>query len=159
ARTVEVIGDIGRDELMRFRIGHDGLTDRPDGPGTSAIAVIGDDDVRQLATDGSIGSALGAARARGAATGAIVLGSRQRIEDARAQLIAIDPACAIAPLAVPASGLLLDGVTRLALKMLLNASSTATMVRMGRVMGNFMIWVSPTNMKLIDRATRYVQKL
>jgi len=26
-------------------------------------------------------------------------------------------------------------------------------------MGNFMIWVVPSNLKLIDRATRYVQKL
>jgi hypothetical protein len=54
---------------------------------------------------------------------------------------------------------LLDGVTRAGLKMLLNALSTCTMVRLGRVMGNFMIWVVPSNLKLIDRATRYIQKL
>ena len=33
------------------------------------------------------------------------------------------------------------------------------MVRLGRVMGNFMIWVVPSNLKLIDRSTRYIQKL
>jgi hypothetical protein len=33
------------------------------------------------------------------------------------------------------------------------------MVRLGRVMGNFMIWVVPSNLKLIDRATRYIQRL
>ena len=33
------------------------------------------------------------------------------------------------------------------------------MVRLGRVMGNYMIWVVPSNLKLIDRATRYIQKL
>jgi N-acetylmuramic acid 6-phosphate etherase len=43
--------------------------------------------------------------------------------------------------------------------MLLNALSTCTMVRLGRVIGNYMIWVVPSNLKLIDRATRYVQKL
>jgi len=43
--------------------------------------------------------------------------------------------------------------------MLLNALSTCTMVRLGRVMGNFMIWVVPSNLKLIDRATRYIEKL
>ena len=43
--------------------------------------------------------------------------------------------------------------------MLLNALSTCTMVRLGRVMGNFMIWVVPSNLKLIDRSTRYIQKL
>jgi len=27
------------------------------------------------------------------------------------------------------------------------------------VMGNYMIWVVPSNLKLIDRSTRYIQKL
>jgi len=44
-------------------------------------------------------------------------------------------------------------------KMLLNALSTCTMVRLGRVMGNYMIWVVPSNLKLIDRSTRYIQRL
>ena len=33
------------------------------------------------------------------------------------------------------------------------------MVRLGRVMGNYMIWVVPSNLKLIDRSTRYIQRL
>jgi len=33
------------------------------------------------------------------------------------------------------------------------------MVRLGRVMGNTMIWVVPSNLKLIDRATRYIVQL
>jgi N-acetylmuramic acid 6-phosphate (MurNAc-6-P) etherase len=60
---------------------------------------------------------------------------------------------------VPESDLLLDGLTRVAVKLVMNALSTCTMVRLGRVMGNFMIWVVPSNLKLIDRATRYVTKL
>src|SRR5205085_4931326 len=43
--------------------------------------------------------------------------------------------------------------------MLLNTLSTCTMVRLGRVMGNYMIWVVPSNLKLIDRSTRYIQRL
>ena len=43
--------------------------------------------------------------------------------------------------------------------MVLNALSTCTMVRLGRVMGNYMIWVVPSNLKLIDRSTRYIQRL
>ena len=43
--------------------------------------------------------------------------------------------------------------------MVLNAVSTCTMVRLGRVEGNMMIWVVPGNLKLIDRATRYIQNL
>jgi len=33
------------------------------------------------------------------------------------------------------------------------------MVRLGRVMGNTMVWVVPSNLKLIDRATRYIARL
>jgi N-acetylmuramic acid 6-phosphate (MurNAc-6-P) etherase len=60
---------------------------------------------------------------------------------------------------IPKTDFLLDGVTRAGVKMLLNALSTCTMVRLGRVMGNYMIWVVASNLKLIDRATRYIQKL
>jgi N-acetylmuramic acid 6-phosphate etherase len=44
----------------------------------------------------------------------------------------------------------------LAIKLILNTLSTATMVRMGRVVGNAMVWVSPSNKKLIDRGTRLI---
>jgi hypothetical protein len=50
-------------------------------------------------------------------------------------------------------------MTRAGAKMLLNALSTCTMVRLGRVLGNRMIWVVPSNLKLIDRATRYIRDL
>jgi N-acetylmuramic acid 6-phosphate etherase len=41
-------------------------------------------------------------------------------------------------------------------KMILNAHSTTVMGILGRFEGNVMIWVRPTNNKLIDRAARYV---
>jgi N-acetylmuramic acid 6-phosphate etherase len=44
----------------------------------------------------------------------------------------------------------------LAIKLILNTLSTATMVRMGRVIGNAMVWVSPSNKKLIDRGCRLI---
>jgi N-acetylmuramic acid 6-phosphate etherase len=43
------------------------------------------------------------------------------------------------------------------LKMLLNAHSTAVMARLGKVVGNTMTSVSPSNLKLIGRATYLVQ--
>ncbi|HOC01196.1 MAG TPA: hypothetical protein PKM43_20905, partial [Verrucomicrobiota bacterium] len=67
--------------------------------------------------------------------------------------------CLTALVPAPESRLLLDGAARVGLKLLLNALSTCTMVRLGRVMGNFMIWVVASNLKLIDRATRYIQRL
>jgi N-acetylmuramic acid 6-phosphate etherase len=60
---------------------------------------------------------------------------------------------------MPETDFLLDGVTRVAVKLVMNALSTCTMVRLGRVMGNFMVWVVPSNLKLIDRATRYIAQL
>ncbi len=44
----------------------------------------------------------------------------------------------------------------LALKLVLNTLSTATMALLGRVLGNAMIWVSPSNKKLIDRGCRLI---
>ncbi len=47
----------------------------------------------------------------------------------------------------------------LAIKLVLNTISTATMVRMGRVRGNAMIWLSPSNKKLIDRGSRLISQV
>ncbi|MBN1817036.1 MAG: hypothetical protein JW828_06720 [Sedimentisphaerales bacterium] len=47
----------------------------------------------------------------------------------------------------------------LAIKLVLNSVSTATMAAMGRVVGNAMSWVSPSNKKLIDRGSRLIAQL
>ncbi|MCP4259241.1 MAG: sugar phosphate isomerase [Planctomycetes bacterium] len=44
----------------------------------------------------------------------------------------------------------------LAIKLILNTLSTATMVLMDRVIGNAMVWLSPSNKKLIDRGSRLI---
>jgi N-acetylmuramic acid 6-phosphate (MurNAc-6-P) etherase len=46
---------------------------------------------------------------------------------------------------------------QIALKMLLNAHSTGTMALLGRVVGNTMTSVNPSNLKLIGRATYLIQ--
>jgi N-acetylmuramic acid 6-phosphate etherase len=46
---------------------------------------------------------------------------------------------------------------QIALKMLLNAHSTAVMAKLGKVIGNTMTNVSPSNLKLIGRATYLIQ--
>ncbi len=45
----------------------------------------------------------------------------------------------------------------LAVKIVMNTISTATMARMGRVAGNWMVFAEATNKKLIDRGTRLIQ--
>ena len=57
---------------------------------------------------------------------------------------------------VPASPLRLW--EHLAIKLILNTLSTATMVRLGRVIGNAMVWLSPSNKKLIDRGCRLIAR-
>ena len=47
----------------------------------------------------------------------------------------------------------------LAIKLVLNTVSTATMARMERVFGNWMVHVETTNKKLIDRGTRLIAEL
>lgn len=159
-RTMEVLSKISYRELMRFRIGLDGLKDRPLGPGDSAVALVTEAEKEGLLSpDGFFRTQLDSARRAGAKTGLIFLGSAGACREIGAFVSGWDADCVLVAVPVPQTDLLLQGVTRVGLKMLLNALSTCTMVRLGRVMGNFMIWVVPSNLKLIDRATRYIQKL
>ncbi len=61
------------------------------------------------------------------------------------------------PLDLPESPLQLW--RHLAIKLILNTVSTATMCRMERVLGNAMLWVSPSNKKLIDRGCRLITQV
>lgn len=160
ARTVEIIGKISYAELMRFRIGLDGIQNRPLGVGDSAVALVVEAEKDALlAVDGFQRKQLEAAVIAGAKTGLIYVGSEQGCREMKEFVAQWNPGCAAVFLPVPPTDLLLNGVMRVGLKMLLNTLSTCTMVRLGRVMGNYMIWVVPSNLKLIDRATRYIQKL
>ena len=111
-----------------------------------------------LSPEGFYRKELDRATAAGAKTGLIFLGSTEACTSVRDFVAGWNRDCAMVAIPVNSSGLL-NGVLRVGLKMLLNALSTCTMVRLGRVMGNYMIWVVASNLKLIDRATRYLQKL
>lgn len=64
---------------------------------------------------------------------------------------------------LPVGPEVITGSTRLksgtAQKLTLNMLSTGTMVRLGKVYGNLMVDVQPTNQKLIDRARRIVAQV
>ncbi len=160
ARTVEIISKISYAELMRFRIGLNGTANRPLGSGDSAVALVVEAEKNSLlAADGFQRQQLEAARQAGASTGLIFLGSAASCREVELFVAGWNPDCLAVLVPVPETDLLLDGVMRVGLKILLNTLSTCTMVRLGRVMGNYMIWVVPSNLKLIDRSTRYIQKL
>ena len=122
------------------------------------MGIVDDGEVARLASPDAFHRArLQEAREAGARTGLIAVGRDSALEPLQSGDLV--PGCLTVALGVPETDFLLDGVTRAGLKMLLNALSTCTMVRLGRVMGNYMIWVVPSNLKLIDRSTRYIQRL
>jgi N-acetylmuramic acid 6-phosphate etherase len=159
-RTMEILKRISYAELMRFRVGLDVLRDRPLGPGDCAVGIVSEQEKQSLLAPGGFHRVqLEAAAKAGARVGLVYFGSAGSLAELR-QFLSTWNAQSVAVLVpVPQTRFLLDGVTRVCVKTLLNSLSTCTMVRLGRVMGNYMIWVVPSNLKLIDRSTRYIQKL
>jgi N-acetylmuramic acid 6-phosphate etherase len=160
ARTYEIVRKISTAELMRFKVGLDGLKHRPLGKGDSAVGIVSETEKASLLSpDGFHRRQVEAAQNAGAQIGLIFVGRKESLKEINDFIAKWNPQCVAVLAPVPNTGFLLDGVTRAGLKMLLNALSTCTMVRLGRVMGNYMIWVVPSNLKLIDRSTRYIQRL
>jgi N-acetylmuramic acid 6-phosphate etherase len=93
--------------------------------------------------------ALAAARRQGAATVAVACVPAPDLAAAADVLVTVDTG----PEAVAGSTRLKAGTAQ---KLVLNAFSTALMVRLGKVYGNLMVDLSPTNAKLRDRARRLV---
>ena len=132
ARALEIVAKIKTDELMRYQIGSNGIGNRTPRFQDSAIAVMAASEresSRQFQLDQLV-----AAQINRAETALIYFGAA-----APADILAAAKISVFVP--VPESGLLLDGVTRVAAKLVMNAISTCTMVRLGRVMGNYMVWV------------------
>jgi N-acetylmuramic acid 6-phosphate etherase len=159
ARQAGVLREIGRRDLLRFRIGLDGRACRPIRPGDGLTAIVSDSDLSLVdAMPGAFSAALQDARSSGATTACIGVGRAEGLS--RLQRSAgFASAMHTVLLPVPETPFLLEPVARVAIKLLMNALSTCTMVRLGRVIGNRMIWVVPSNLKLIDRATRYIRDL
>jgi len=151
--TLEIIHKISFTELMRFKIGINGRRYRSQGEGDSAVAVVSRKEDATFHRQ-----QLERAAQAGGKTAQIYFGHKTEAESA-AQITQPIPGCLSVFVPVPATLFLLDGVTRVAVKLVMNALSTCTMVRLGRVLGNYMVWVVPSNLKLIDRATRYITKL
>jgi N-acetylmuramic acid 6-phosphate etherase len=158
-RQGAILHEIRRRELMRFRIGLDGLEDRRARPGDGVTAVVAERDLHLLADGGIFAAQLDAAREARATAAVIAVARGPALE----RTVAAGSGHASAGLAiglrVAETPFLLDPLVRIGTKMLLNALSTCTMVRLGRVLGNRMICLVPSNLKLIDRSTRYVRDM
>jgi N-acetylmuramic acid 6-phosphate etherase len=159
-RTIEIVKKIGYNELMRFKIGLDGLKYRAVRPGDSAVGIVSEEEKSSLLSpDGFHRLQLEAAKKAGARIGLIFFGRDEALKEIADFVAQWNPDCVSVLVPVPKTDFLLEGVTRVTVKTFLNTLSTCTMVRLGRVMGNYMIWVVPSNLKLIDRSIRYIQKL
>jgi N-acetylmuramic acid 6-phosphate etherase len=152
-RTSETIAKISSTELTRFKVGINGLRYRSQGVGDTAVAILSQqDDAEPLVKQ------LEKAVAGKSKAGLIYFGHQSSAANA-AKIEQRVPGCVAVFVPLPEKNFLLDGVTRVLVKLVMNALSTCTMVRLGRVLGNYMVWVVPSNLKLIDRATRYITKL
>ena len=136
---------LGNTEIYKFRIGNEPQTTRTDAPPDSALVMIAVGDE----TDHLIGASLKGFGSGYKKTAAIIIG----LPTAAAKTDELFQF----PCDLPNSPLQLWH--HLAVKLILNTVSTATMVRMGRVVGNAMIWLSPSNKKLIDRGSRLISQL
>jgi N-acetylmuramic acid 6-phosphate etherase len=158
-RQGAILDEIRRRELMRFRIGLDGLEDRPARRGDGVTAVVAEGDLPLLHEGGVFAGQLEQARSAGAKAAVVAVARASALERLTGAGAARASEGLTFGLGVAATPFLLDPLTRIGVKMLLNALSTCTMVRLGRVLGNRMICLVPSNLKLIDRSTRYVRDM
>jgi N-acetylmuramic acid 6-phosphate etherase len=165
SQTFANIRKIRQAELMQFKIGLDSLKLRPPVKGDCAVGITSGElclDQLEAAQKAGAKTALlnfCSSRSRNAGEAPPSKSAIRNSDESRARDESRCPQSAIVTVPVPETDFLLDGVTRVAVKLVMNALSTCTMVRLGRVMGNFMVWVVPSNLKLIDRATRYIAQL
>jgi N-acetylmuramic acid 6-phosphate etherase len=130
-------------EIYKFMIGNESDPSRTDAPDSALIAVtVGDK------TDHLIDVMLQESEAPYKKKAALLIGSEVPVAGLDETFrFAYNP---------PDSPLQLWH--HLAVKLILNTLSTATMVCMGRVIGNAMVWLSPSNKKLIDRGCRLIAR-
>ena len=119
------------------------------------VAILISPEESQLETEGSPPRAfLELFQKSGGRTAVIVVSAKENFGPAAVLKSAESPSI---HLAVDAANDPMDVKRQVALKMLLNAHSTAVMTKLGRVVGNTMTNVSPSNLKLIGRATYLIQ--
>jgi len=135
---------LGNTEIYKFRIGNEQEPSRIDAPDSALVMIaVGDE------TDHLIRVSLNGFCPAYKRTAAVIIGppTAAAKTDELFQF----------PCDLPNSPLQLWN--HLAVKLILNTVSTATMALMGRVVGNAMIWLSPSNKKLIDRGSRLISQL
>lgn len=147
-RRRENIPDLSRRRLEGFCFDRRSVSrQRPLGRGNMAAVVLMGHDVAEFNRRGSrLRQTLLQARRNGAAT-AIIAVSHLKLVKAPAVDSLVTVWMPDDPMSIRQS---------VVLKMLLNIQSNAAMAKLNKLCGNLMLDVSPSNGKLVDRATRYI---
>ncbi len=166
AAALESLKKAGNDQADLYDLSFSSRNMKERGPAAGDVnvaVVLGDEAAGLDKRDSYLGRFTDLSSANGAATFLVLAAdlSEKRFAAVEASLRKAAPAGAPAPRVVPLRiGAINDPFAlrqQVGIKMLLNAHSTAIMAKLGKVVGNTMTNVSPSNLKLIGRATFLIQ--
>jgi len=147
----------GQEELYDFSFSERNIRRREPGEGDLGVLVCMDEELEELGDpDSSFVRFASLFKRGGARLACLLVGGGGGEGEAFRRMVPLGPEDILLHLALPRQGdpLRLDGHTLL--KMLLNAHSTVVMALLGRVVGNTMTNVNPSNLKLVGRATHLI---
>ncbi|MFC2141991.1 hypothetical protein ACFLR7_03555 [Acidobacteriota bacterium] len=159
--ALKSLAQAGNDQegFYDFSFSAESLQDRGPQPGDLGVVVCVDDEITQLKDqDSTFSRFVSLCRQNQAAVTLLLVGdvSSQDAEEIFQQLSLTRERDALITIPIESQDDPLSLKRQTLLKMLLNAHSTAVMARLGRVVGNTMTNVDPTNLKLIGRATHLI---
>lgn len=147
-------------EILRFDITLAGLNTRLRDHHDGLILFLCGQELHDTAAQADrYTTAIAKARQCGAKLAIFAMGTQQQLAAADSWLNSLNDMIVLRLVIPNTCNSLLNIHEHLCFKMLMNAASTVTMCLLGRVYGNVMTWVVPSNKKLNDRATRYVSLL
>lgn len=158
-RSLSVAGQ-NQGELYNFSFSDENIAKRGPQESDLGVAVCIGEEIEELGrSESSFFRFLHLFKDKGARIALILIGDkgRQHIEHAMSRLPLDNECDVICPIFLDNEDDPLGLNTQTILKILLNAHSTAVMARMGKIVGNTMTNVKPSNLKLIGRATHLIQ--
>lgn len=153
-KALKSLGQAGNDQaaLYDFSFGGENLKSRAPKKGDIAVLVLLGSETERFRDPGSSFARF----ARLSSEAGAGLGLISILDPGKSGPAAAGPTAAVT-LAISSDGDPMRIRAQMALKMILNAHSTAVMAKLGKVVGNTMTNVSPSNLKLVGRATHLIQ--
>ncbi len=145
-----------QEKLYDFSFSSENISKKGPQQGDLGVLVCLDEEIDELArTDSSFFRFVSLFKEKRAIMALILIGDKnpQEFREIIDHLPLEKKGDVVIPVAMGKSADPLNVIRQTLLKILLNAHSTAVMARMGRVVGNTMTNVNPSNLKLIGRAT------